>query len=348
METKLVSIGRRTIGPGHPCYLIAEVGTTCLGDLDMALALVEAGASAGVDAVKFQVIDATQLSDPGVTYPIRVGDKVEHVNMQAMFSRLAFSEAQWCTIAAACTARNVDFFATADHIAGVELLDRLGAPAHKLGAWDCTFQPLIDRMGRSGKPLFVDLGPTTQDEIDDITRWYLAAGGNAVIYLHDYHTTDDREMNMAAIRHLAATQPWPVGYSSPALDHDLDFVALGMGVTVIEKRLILDRSIKAFHAHESLEPKELGEWVARFRHAERSIGAPQIRPSSGDLDGKTKHYRSICTMRPVRAGETFSPDNLHGKRPGTGIPTKRLGEFWGRRAARDIAADTLIKAEDVA
>jgi sialic acid synthase SpsE len=348
MKTKLVKVGNRTIGPGHPSYLIAEVGTTCLGDLDMALKLVEAGAVAGVDAVKFQVIDPTQLSDTNVTYPIRIGDKVEHVNMRAMFSRLSFSEEQWRMVAKACAERNVDFFATADHVAAIDLLDRLEVLAHKLGAWDCTFQPLVARMGRSGKPMFVDLGPTTQEEIDDITRWYLEAGGSAIIYLHDYHTTDDREMNMAAIRHLAVTQPWPVGYSSPALDIDLDFLALGLGAAVIEKRLILDRSIKAFHAHESLEPRELAQWVERYRHAERSLGEPRIKPSSGDLDGKLKHYRSICTTRPVSAGELFSPDNLHGKRPGTGIPTARLAEFWGRRATRDIAVDTLIKAEDVA
>jgi N,N'-diacetyllegionaminate synthase len=119
-----------------------------------------------------------------------------------------------------------------------------------------------------------------------------------------------------------------------------------MGVAMIEKRLIMNRSLKAFHAHESLEPDELKGWVARIRRAERAIGVAAIRPSTADREGARKYYRSICTLRPLCAGEPFMPDNLHGKRPGYGIPTARLGEFWGRKAARDIAADILITKDD--
>jgi sialic acid synthase SpsE len=344
--TKTLRIGSRTVGPGCPCYLIAEVGTTCLGDLDMALKLIEAGAAAGMDAIKFQVIDADQLSDTSVTYPIRRGDTVEQVNMREMFARLSFSLDQWKQLAKACADRKVDFFATVDYVAGVDMLEQVGVPAYKLSAWDCTFRPLIERMGQTGKPMLVDLGPTTEPEIDDICDWYYGAGGNAVVLLHDFHTGDDREMNMAAVQYLAGRQEWPVGFSSPALDHDLDFMALGMGAQLIEKRLILDRSIRAFHAHESLTPPELKDWVDRIRHLERSVGVPSVKPSSRDREESRKHYRSICTTRPVQAGETFTPDNLHGKRPGTGIPTARLQEFWGRKAARNLDADTLIGAGD--
>ena len=342
-----VRIGDREIGSNHPCYLIAEVGTTALGDLKMALDLVAAGADAGVDAVKFQVIDPAQLSDRSVTYEVRNGTQVEHVNMHEMFSRLKFSATQWREIAKACHQCGVQFFATTDYIAGVDLLESLDVPAHKLGAWDCTFRPLIERMGATGKPMFVDLGPTTEGEIDDIVRWYRDAGGSAVLFLHDYHTEIPDEMNMSAIRHLTTIQPWPVGYSSPGRDSDLDFLSLGMGVAVVEKRLIMSHSLQAFHAHESLEPDELKDWVKRIRIAERAIGSAAIQPSAVDRDGSLKHYRSICTLHPLRAGEPFSPDNLHGKRPGTGIPTARLEEFWGRKAARDIDADTLITEADV-
>jgi sialic acid synthase SpsE len=346
-EAASIRLADREIGPNHPCYLIAEVGTTCLGDLKMALDLVEVGAAAGVDAVKFQIIDPSQLSDRTVTYEVRNGAEVEHVNMHEMFSRLYFSAAQWREIANACQQCGVQFFATTDYIAGVDLLESLEVPAHKLGAWDCTFRPLIERMGATGKPMFVDLGPATQEEIDDIMRWYRGVGGSAVVLLHDYHTGLPEEINMAAIQHLAATQHWPVGYSSPGRDSDLDFLSLGMGVAVIEKRLIMSRSFQAFHAHESLEPDELKDWVKRIRTAERAIGSAEIRPSAADRDGSLKHYRSICTLRALRAGEQFSPDNLHGKRPGTGIPTSRLEEFWGRKAARDVDADILITEADV-
>jgi sialic acid synthase SpsE len=69
--TQMVKFDKREIGPGAPCYLIAEVGTTCLGNLDMALDLVAAGAAAGVDAVKFQVIDPGQISNGSDRYSVQ-------------------------------------------------------------------------------------------------------------------------------------------------------------------------------------------------------------------------------------------------------------------------------------
>lgn len=343
-----IQVGSRWIGPGQPCYLIAEVGTTCLGDVEMALELVRAGASAGMDAVKFQVIDPEQLSDESATYEVNWEGATQRVSMKEMFTKLEFSREEWHQVKQACDEAGLDFFATVDYEAGVDLLEDLGVPAHKIGAWDSTFLPLIERIGRTSKPMFVDLGPTTQEEVDDIARWYHGAGGTAVLFLHDYHTDIDAEMNMAAIRHLAATQPCPVGYSSPGHNHDLDFLALGLGARFLEKRLITNRSIKAFHSHESLEPDELTDWVARIRSAERAIGIEAIRPSQSDVEGRKAHYRSICTLSVIKEGELLTPENLHGKRPGTGIPTAKLTEIWGRRAARNIEANTLITMLDVA
>jgi len=345
---KSVLIGKHVINPDNPAYLIAEVGTTCLGDEVMALELVDAGADAGMDAIKFQLIDPNQVSDTSVSYTVRWEGMERQVNMHEMFNQLQFTREQWGRIAYRCKERNVDFFATVDYVDGVDLLEEIGVPAHKIGAWDTTFKPLITRIGQTGKPMFVDLGPTTKNEIDNLNHWYLDAGGSAIIFLHDFHTSDDKEINMAAIRHLAATQPWPVGYSSPAHDHDLDSLAIGLGASVLEKRLILSRDIKAFHAHESLEPGELKCWVDRIRHINRAMGNEEIKPSCADIEYAQQYYRSVCTTRSIKAGEVFTPDNLHGKRPGTGIPTNRLEEIWGKPAARDLEANILIRHEDIA
>jgi sialic acid synthase SpsE len=342
----VVAVGTRRIGAGERCYLIAEAGTTSGGDLDRAIALVHAAADAGMDAVKFQLIDPSQLSDPTVTYPMVVDGRVVQVNMKEMFEKLIFSERQWTQIAQAATDRGIQFFATVDYLAGVDVLERVGVPAHKIGAWDGTYRELIERIGRTGKPMFVDLGPTSEAEVDAILRWYRDAGGPAPLLLHDFHTDVNTQMNLRAIEYLRSRLPWPVGYSSPARDDDLDFAALGLGAAYIEKRLILDRRLPVFHAHESLEPVELGQWVARIRHVERALGRAAILPSDKDRDGARLYYRSVCTLRAIRKGETLDRTNLGAKRPGTGISAAQMGEVLGKRAARDMPADTLIVRED--
>src|SRR5881296_4503068 len=50
---EIVIAGRR-IGPGHPCFVIAEAGINHNGDVRLASDLVDAAAEAGADAIKFQ------------------------------------------------------------------------------------------------------------------------------------------------------------------------------------------------------------------------------------------------------------------------------------------------------
>ena len=347
MNEQTIQIGGRTIGRGLPVYLIAEVGTTCLGDFNGAIALAEAAAKAGCDAVKFQVIDPDQISDKSVTYPMMLQGKLEYVNMYEMLQRLKFSEPEWRGIAERCQSLGVEFFATADFIEGVEMLDRVGVNVHKIGAWDSNYRQLIERIGRTGKPMFADLGPTTTSEVTDMVRWYTETGGPAVLFMHDFHTQVDTQMNMRTIQLLNQMYPWPAGFSSPAQDEALDIASVALGACYVEKRLTLDRSQASFHAHESLEPDELKAWVETMRHVERSLGRAEILPSDVDLQGKLKYYRSICTLVPVKKGERFTEQNLGAKRPGTGIPTERFEEFLGRMASRDMSADTLLEEGDI-
>ncbi len=348
MSKNSIAVKGRVIGAGAPCYLIAEVGTTCLGDMGKALKLIIAAKAAGVDAIKFQVIDPGQVSDPNATYLIMHNGEEKQVNMKEMFATLTFSEGQWKQIVDACKAASVDFFATVDYLEGVEMLDRLGVDFHKIGAWDTTYKQLIEKIGKSGKPMFADLGPATEAQARDVVGWYTAAGGSAVLFMHDFHTINDTQMNMRAVQKLNEMFPWPSGFSSPAHDDDLDVAALALGAAYLEKRLILSRSDFALHAHESLEPNELTKWVEKIRHVERALGAAAIIPSDNDRAGSLKYYRSVCTLRDVQPGEAFSPNNLGAKRPGTGLPTSRLPSIWGKHAKVFTSADTLLSEEDLA
>jgi len=49
-----LTIGTREIGAGRPCFVIAEAGINHNGDVVLASELVDAAATAGADAIKFQ------------------------------------------------------------------------------------------------------------------------------------------------------------------------------------------------------------------------------------------------------------------------------------------------------
>src|SRR3712207_4835491 len=49
-----VRIGKRTVGGGEPCFIVAEIGINHNGDLSLTRQLIAASKEAGADAVKFQ------------------------------------------------------------------------------------------------------------------------------------------------------------------------------------------------------------------------------------------------------------------------------------------------------
>src|SRR5206468_1179395 len=59
-----IGLGDRALGGGAPCLLIAEIGSNHDASLERALALVDAAAAAGADAVKFQSFRAATLLAP--------------------------------------------------------------------------------------------------------------------------------------------------------------------------------------------------------------------------------------------------------------------------------------------
>jgi N,N'-diacetyllegionaminate synthase len=51
---KTLSFGNVLVGPEHPPYIIAEIGSNHNGDMALCRRLIDAAAEAGAHAVKFQ------------------------------------------------------------------------------------------------------------------------------------------------------------------------------------------------------------------------------------------------------------------------------------------------------
>src|SRR3990167_6517220 len=64
LNTKPIKIGKRSVGPGYPCYIIFEVASTHENDWIIAKKYVEQAKEAGADAVKFQLFTADNLLNP--------------------------------------------------------------------------------------------------------------------------------------------------------------------------------------------------------------------------------------------------------------------------------------------
>ena len=152
------------------------------------------------------------------------------------------------------------------------------------------------------------------------------------------------EVNLKAMDTIAEATGCKVGYSDHTMGIDIAVAAAARGATVIEKHFTLDRTLPGPDHPASLEPDELKQMVISIRNITRAIGNGDKRPASDrELKNRDVARKSIVASCAIKAGETFTEDNLATKRPGTGISPMRWQEVIGQKATRDYNTDDLIE-----
>lgn len=351
-------------------FVIAEAGVNHNGRLELGLALVDAAAEAGADAVKFQTFRAAALATavaPKAAYQERTTG-VE--SQREMLARLELSEADHVALRQRAAERGIEFMSSPFDLPSLQLLVDLGVRRLKIGSGELTNGPLLLAAGRSGLPVVVSTGMATIDEIDAaldvlafaMTRaagapgeaatlagvWSSPAGREAlqarVTILHcttEYPAPLD-EVNLLAIPAMAERYGLPIGYSDHTAGTAVAVAAVALGATVIEKHVTLDRTMPGPDHAASIEPPELATMVGQIRDVERALGHPRKAPGPTELGNAPVARKSLVAAVPIAEGEPFSPTNLTVKRPGTGRTPMDYWRLLGTAAARAYAADEPI------
>jgi N-acetylneuraminate synthase len=88
-----------------------------------------------------------------------------------------------------------------------------------------------------------------------------------------------------------------------------------------------------------MEPAEFRAMVDAIRVAEKAQGS--VRFGVGEREAASRVFRrSLFVVADVKAGETFTEENIRSIRPGYGLAPKHIDEILGRRAASDIRRGT--------
>ena len=301
-------------------FLMADIGLTCGGHIDRTLELISTAKEAGFDGVKLQMLDAAKLlGDTSVTYTyptLKSGNRTEV--MLDMFKKLEFSDEQWYTIVTYIRKLEMEPIVTCHYEGGVERVNKLNLSFNKICTWSLNHYRLIKKLASNGRPLIIDTGTINEKELLSLNTLYRDAGGGELIVLHDFHTDNLEEMNFAAMTRLAELG-LSFGYTPQGRKDWLDFMSVGYGVKILEKRLTLSRDIPENGHWKAHEPKEVKEWVKNIRECKKAIGVPEIKPTKQDLEDSKKYYKSAWLLYDKNAGDVIEESDVVFKRPGTGI-----------------------------
>jgi N-acetylneuraminate synthase len=350
-EKVRVKIGRRLVGDGQPCFIIAEIGVNHNGSVDQAIRLIAAAKRCGADAVKFQIFKAAALvtaAAPKAAYQKK--NDGAHESQQAMLQRLELTDHDFARIKQSCDQQGILFLASPFDDESLRLLIKLGAPAVKLGSGEVTSQPFLEKVGQTRRPVLLSTGMSSLAEVRQAVRVLKTSGCPAVIVLHcvTNYPAVPADVNLRAMQTLRRACRALAGFSDHTIGPIAAQTAAALGACVIEKHFTLDKNAAGPDHRASSDPAELTALVQGVRTVECLLGDGKKMPTASESAVRSLVRKSITTCLPIKKGEKFSANNLTIKRPGTGIPPAEWKTIVGKRAACTIAADTTLVSRMVA
>ena len=285
-----VNIGSRTIGAGHPTYVIAEIGLNHNGDVEIAKQLIDVAARAGADAVKFQ------KRTPEIATPPHMRDTIRETPWGTMTyleyrHRVEFGRDEYVEIGDYATMSGLDWFASPWDVPSVQFLEDLNVVAHKVASASLTDTEMLTALRETGKPIILSTGMSTLEQID---RAVDLLGTDNLVILHATSTypMEPNEANLRVIPTLQARFPSvPVGYSGHERGLQISLAAVTLGAVAVERHITLDRTMWGSDHSASLEPSGLEHLVRDIRVIEEALGDGVKKVFPGELAPMAKLRR---------------------------------------------------------
>ena len=267
---KELKIGNKTIGAGHPTYVIAEIGINHNGDIEIAEKMIRAAKEAGVDAVKFQ------KRTPLLCVPPEERSKMRetpwgYITYLEYREHVEFGQKEYARIDALCKELGIDWFASVWDEEAIDFLEQFDPIAYKVPSASLTDNGLIDKLNSTGRPIILSTGMSTMEQIRESVG-HFDMNKLAITHATSAYPCDPKELNLRMVETLTKEFDCPVGYSGHEVGLIPSVVAVGLGASIVERHFTLDRSMWGTDQSASVEPGGMERLVKYIRVTEQALG----------------------------------------------------------------------------
>ncbi|GAB2612521.1 pseudaminic acid synthase [Paractinoplanes abujensis] len=331
-------------GPDKRPYIVAEMSGNHNGSLDRALALVDAAADAGADAIKIQTYTADTMT-VDVKHPrfqISKGHELwSEAYLYDLYER-AHTPWDWHQpIFERARERGITPFSSPFDRTAVELLEKLDAELYKIASSEITDLPLIRLAASTGKPIIISTGMASVKEIAAAVEAAEGVGATDITVLSctASYPAPPEFTNLRRIPVLAQMLERPIGLSDHTHGIGVPIASVAFGACLIEKHFTMDRADGGVDSAFSLDPAELKAMRIETERAWQALGTTHIGPTEAEKEG-LRFRRSLYVVADVKAGDQVTPENVRSIRPTGGLEPDAIGLVMGRTFTADAAKGT--------
>lgn len=324
------------------CFIIAEVSANHGQDFGRAVTMIKKSKAAGADAVKFQLYTADSLTVDAKTKYFMIKHPKWGSHTLHQLYREAYTPWDWFPqLKKIADKEGIIFFATAFDRQGVDFLEKLKVPIHKIASFELVDLPLIKYIAKTKKPLIISTGMATFSEMKDAVSTARLGGAKDIALLRCVSSYPARpeEMNLRTIPNMAKRFACTIGLSDHTFGIASSVAAVSCGAKIIEKHFTLSRALKTPDSFFSIEPIELKQLVDDIRVVEQALG--RVHYGLTEQEQKTKVYRrSLFVVADIKKGDKFTEENVRSVRPANGLSPKHIKRILGKKVRRNVKKGT--------
>jgi len=240
MRPKIVKIGKRAVGDGQSCFIVAEIGINHNGLPELAKQLIDVAVDCGCDAVKFQkrtieaVYTKQELARPRES---PFGLTNGHLKRGLEFGLKEYSE-----IDHYCKQKGIDWFASCWDEKSVDFMEQFNPPCCKIASACLTDDNLLRHHRKYGRPIILSTGMSDMKQVEHAVE---ILGQADLILLHTTSTYPSKleELNLRVVTTFREKFGVPVGYSGHEVGLATSYAAAVLGACVVERHITLDRAM---------------------------------------------------------------------------------------------------------
>ncbi|MCM1371297.1 MAG: N-acetylneuraminate synthase family protein [Clostridium sp.] len=338
--------------------LIAEVGVNYydiakkmnISNMEAAKLMIKEAKIAGAHAVKFQTYKAETLAAKQSPYYWDINEEPTTSQFELFKKFDLFGYNEYKELKEYCDEIGIIFLSTAFDYESADYLDEL-MDVYKISSSDLSNIPFIEYQAKKNKPILLSIGASNEDEIDMAVNAIKKYNNQPLVLLHCVleYPTPYEHANLNKIVTLKNKYPdLIIGYSDhtkPDENYDILKTAYNLGAKVIEKHYTLDKTLKGNDHYHAMDPKDIKNIISSIYYINSIRGNYDLKCLESENKSRSNARRSIVSLVNIKKGEIITKEKLTFKRPGTGISPQQIDKIIGRKAAVDIADDTILNYE---
>ena len=349
MSNNTIEIDGKIIGANCAPYIIAEMSANHNGNINNAYSIIEKAKECGADAVKLQTYHPDTITMNFRTPEFMIqGGLWDGQSLYELY-KSAFMPWDWHKpLFDYAREIGITIFSSPFDSTAVDLLEDLTTPAYKIASFEVVDLPLIRYVAQTKKPMIISTGMANSEEIQEAIDVAQEGGCKELAILHcvSGYPAPAEDYNLKTLLDMREKFCLVTGLSDHTADNTTALVAVGLGASIIEKHVTLDRNGGGPDDSFSLEPAELKALCEQSKIAWSCVGEVDYGRKSSEM-GNVQFRRSLYLAKDIKAGVLFTDEHVRSVRPGFGLPPKFYDKVLGSTAAIEMKSGTAILAENI-